>query len=379
MAWRPLLAGPAADAARATARELALRAVTTPCSAVDRTLFWAYAQLVLDEPFASEQYDRAIDELVAQLLAGARHTMLYNDGLAGMGWALTHVLDGDGDGLLPMLDETLLHATQVVPWRGDFDLSQGLVGHGVYFLERLRGTTDAPLARAGLARVVSQLAATADLTADGACWHTPAERLPASHRAQFPHGRHDCGLAHGTAGAIALLSRVRDHAGAAALCADAVRWLVAQRGPASPLGGRFPAFAHTGASFEPSRAAWCYGDPGIALALWRVAPALALATARDCALRPPGRCHVVDPALCHGSAGLLHLCNRFYQATGDATFAEAARGWLAVTLQAVALWGAPPFALVDGALGVALALLAAVAPVEPAWDRFMLCDLPTGV
>jgi len=378
MAWRPLLEGPIAGAARATARELALRAAAAPCSAVDRTLFWAYANLVLDEPFASEQYDRAIDELVAQVLAGARHPMLYNDGLAGMGWALAHVLDGDGDGLLPMIDEALHQVTSAVPWRGDFDLSQGLVGHGVYFLERLRGG-DAPVARAGLARVVAQLAATAERTADGARWHTAAERLPASHRARFPDGRHDCGLAHGTAGAIALLSRVADHAGAAALCADAVRWLVAQRGPANAVGGRFPAFAHTGAPFEPSRAAWCYGDAGVALALWRAAPALALATARDCALRPPARCHVVDPALCHGSAGLLHLCNRFYQATGDTLFAEAARGWLAITLQAVALWGAPPLALVDGALGVALALLAAVAPLEPAWDRFLMCDLPPGV
>ena len=31
--------------------------------------------------------------------------------------------------------------------------------------------------------------------------------------------------------------------------------------------------------------------------------------------------------------------------------------------------------LLDGAIGVGLALLAAVHPIDPAWDRMLLCDL----
>lgn len=379
MAWQPLFDGPFADYARRMARELALAAAAAgaPASPVDRTLFWAYASLALDEPFARAHYDRALDDLVAQLLAGVRHPMLYNDGLAGIGWVLAHVLDGDGDGILPMVDRTMLHVVSAEPWRGDYDLSQGLVGHGLYFLERLRGRTasDAPLAAEGLARVVAQLAACAERTADGACWHTAAEHLPDSHRARFPRGRYDCGLAHGVAGVIALLERAADQPGAAALRDDATRWLLAQRGGVNTVGGRFPAFARTGEAFEPSRAAWCYGDLGVAVALWSVAPELALETAHDCAARGPLRCHVVDPALCHGSAGLAHLYNRFYQATGDHRFAAPARGWFAATIEATALWNAPEYRVVDGKLGIALALLAAVTPIEPAWDRMMLCDV----
>jgi hypothetical protein len=37
----------------------------------------------------------------------------------------------------------------------------------------------------------------------------------------------------------------------------------------------------------------------------------------------------------------------------------------------------PSATLLDGAIGVALALLAAIQPVEPAWDRLLLCDVPT--
>jgi hypothetical protein len=36
----------------------------------------------------------------------------------------------------------------------------------------------------------------------------------------------------------------------------------------------------------------------------------------------------------------------------------------------------PESSLIEGAAGIALALLAAVEPVEPAWDRMFLCDLP---
>jgi hypothetical protein len=102
----------------------------------------------------------------------------------------------------------------------------------------------------------------------------------------------------------------------------------------------------------------------------------------------------VDAGLCHGAAGLGHLFNRLFQATGEPVLAEAARFWLE---QALALrrpgrgfggyearirggdgaptWVAEP-GLLTGAAGIALALLAATAPVEPAWDRFLLVAVP---
>ena len=396
MAWQPLLEGDAAAAALRLARAIALEVaqVSGATAAVDRTVFWAYASHALDEPFASAAYDAALADLAAQVLAGAPHPMLYNEGLSGMGWALAHVTD-DSDGLLARIDQAMLAIVSQPAWRGDHDLTQGLVGHGVYFLERLRGSEPADRAREGLERVVAHLAATAERTDEGACWFTRPELMQPVIRARWPRGRHDCGVAHGCAGVVAMLARAAalpdPPAAARALGADAARWLIARRLAPGEIGGRFPALVAPDEPIEPSRSAWCYGDLGVAAVLWHAEQHLGLArglaheTALDGVVRGTTHYNIEDVALCHGSAGLAHLYNRFHQATRDPAFADAARSWYGATLVAdtlpalpgFELWGAHWHRLLDGAIGVGLALLAAATPIEPAWDRIMLCDLPT--
>jgi hypothetical protein len=57
----------------------------------------------------------------------------------------------------------------------------------------------------------------------------------------------------------------------------------------------------------------------------------ALAIARRAAGWPADK-SVFDVGLCHGAAGVGHLFNRLFQATGEDCFAEAARFWLERTL-----------------------------------------------
>ncbi|HEX7277236.1 MAG TPA: lanthionine synthetase LanC family protein, partial [Acidimicrobiales bacterium] len=92
------------------------------------------------------------------------------------------------------------------------------------------------------------------------------------------------------------------------------------------------------------------------------------------AARPIQDAGVVDAGLCHGAAGLLHVSNRLYQATGDERQAAAARRWLepALTLPVA---GA---GFLEGRAGVGLALLAATTDVEPEWDRILLLSGATG-
>jgi lantibiotic biosynthesis protein len=394
MAWQPLLEGAPAEAALRLARAIALEVAKVTGAAVDRTIFWAYATNVLDEPFANAAYDAALADLVAQVLAGAPHSMLYNEGLSGMGWVLAHVTD-DSDGLLTRVDQTMLEIVSQPAWHGDYDLTQGLVGYGVYFLERLRGAEPAARAREGLERVVAHLAATAERTASGACWFTRPELMQPHIRALWPQGRYDCGVAHGGAGVVALLARAAalpdPPAGARALGEEAARWLIAQRQAPGPVGGRFPGLIVPDKPVEPTRSAWCYGDLGVATVLWSaeqhlgIAPGLAHETALDGIVRPTTHVNIEDVALCHGSVGIAHLYNRLYQATRDPALGEAARQWYAATLvtdtvaalPGFALWGTHWHRLLDGAMGVGLALWAAATRTAPAWDRILLCDLST--
>jgi hypothetical protein len=205
-------------------------------------------------------------------------------------------------------------------------------------------------------------------------------------------------MAHGLAGVIAFLGRccasgVRD---AGPLLHRAVSFLLSQEGRSG--GSCFPLTLVPGVDVPGSRAAWCYGDPGAAVALllaargagepaWEV---VARRVARAAAARPRDACGVVDAALCHGAAGLGHLFNRLYQATGDEELGAAARAWFGEVLArradgagiagyrshdpapgATVPWD-DDASLLSGAPGIALALLSATASEEPVWDRVLL-------
>jgi lantibiotic modifying enzyme len=336
-------------------------------------------------------------------------------GLAGVGWALAHLggrlpgLDAADD--LAEIDEALLLHLEQSPWSDDYDLIRGLVGLGVYALERLSPGAEAPSrAAACLERVLDHLTETAERRPEGVTWFTKPAWLSAEARAKAPGGYYNLGLAHGVPGVVALLGQVgaatplspceRTEEGGRvrALLDGAVAWLLAQERP-----GGFAGWVEPGKDADrPARLAWCYGDPGVAAALLGAARCVqepawerqALAIARRAARRPAEHAGVRDAGLCHGAAGLAHLFNRMYQATGEPELGEAARLWLMRTLQmrqpgrgvggyeawmrgdeGASAWVADGSLLV-GAAGIALALLAAVTPVEPAWDRMLLVAIP---
>jgi hypothetical protein len=282
------------------------------------------------------------------------------------------------------------------PWPGDYDLISGLVGFGVYALDRL----PRPLAAACLERVVERLDELAQRDGDRVSWHTPARLLPEWQRKIAPGGYHNLGLAHGMAGVVGLLGAA---AGAGALApaghrllAGVVDWLLERRLPAG-AGAWWDSWLVAGVEPKPARSAWCYGDPGVAAALLAAGRgcaredwcAAALAAMVGVADRPADKSGIVDAGLCHGAAGLAHIFNRFYQATGDERMGAAARRWFAHLLamrrdEGVA--GFPAYhpvpdeqprwvaeaGVLTGAAGVGLALLAATTGSAPTWDRFLL-------
>jgi hypothetical protein len=186
----------------------------------------------------------------------------------------------------------------------------------------------------------------------------------------------------------------------------AVAWLLAQR-LADTTNGHFPSSIAPGLGVTIGRrVAWCYGDLGVATTLLLAArlvgePAweeVALRVALEVANVPVDLAGSVDSALCHGAVGNAHLFNRLYQASGDVSFAVAARRWYERALAmrgdggigGYRVWGYHPMALsgtpqalppptwvdspavLDGAAGIALALLAAVSDTDPGWDRLLL-------
>lgn len=329
--WEPIANTPAVWAAIE-------RLAEAPSPVPDRALLATYLATVRDDDSASG----ALADLVAAFERGFEQPALIG-GLAGAAWVANHVAP-ESDELLAACDASL--ARTLDDWRGPLDLTHGLVGVGIYFLDR-----DSELAVRARARVVELLAAR---VRDGT-WPTSPEDLVEWRRAKHPRGLVDCGVPHGVGGIVGLLRRID---ATSPLAEAGTRWLLAQR-----QGDAMPALIVDGDA-KLGNTAWCYGAPGACLALggpreltgWLAAP-----------------WSVDEVTLCHGAAGLMHMANRMYQATRDEAYRRTALAWLDGVLARIA--EVPAGDLLEGSVGVALALLAMASELPPAWDRMLLCDV----
>jgi hypothetical protein len=349
-------------------------------------------------------------------------------GATRIGWTIAHVVGDDADiaAACRVIDEPLERA--LASWDGDYDLIGGLVGFGVYALER--GDAGRSIAE----KIVGHLERTARPRFGGLAWHTRPELLVDIQRAEAPAGFWNLGLAHGMPGVVAMLARfVRagfEPARSRALLDAAVTHLLAAPGAATdPKPSELdianadwkpsaaspdianadpkPSAAPHYVNWQPallaptSRLAWCYGDLGVAVALvgaaqmandarWRTH---AIALAHACADRSDSQGDLAEAGLCHGTVGIAHLFNRLAHALDEPRFAGVARAWIGRTLawrragEPIAGFPSldptvegfamqPDPTLLTGAAGVALALHAAISEVEPTWDRLLLVDLP---
>lgn len=400
--WHALLdAAPrreALDAAWSIVEELVGGAaeVVDPWSAAQRALVLVeHGRLTGDHRFARDA--EALAEHAARLTASTAMDARFIKGFVGVGWLFEAMQDAPPDAELPEdlddsdeIDDAVakLLDRRPRPSTAYFDLVSGLVGMGVYFF----GRPPSPRNRARLEEIVYRLEESAEYLDDGIAWWGHSVLAPGRGVDGF-----NLGLAHGVPGIVAFLARALARGIAPArtrmLLEGAVQWVLAQRMPDGP--SRYPTVCTERGPDGPARAAWCYGDPGVALALMAAGSAAdrpdweaaAVELARGAAARPIESCQVGDASVCHGAAGLLHVFNRLYQASGDRALRDAAIFWLGPTLRLLAdgRWDGVPGAddlpsakessILEGKAGIALALLAAASDRAPIWDAMILADI----
>jgi class I lanthipeptide synthase len=382
-----LLSGEAAAQALAAAKAIAGDLTGDPLAAsslglagglAGLALLFAYLERSLDDPEAGERAERCLDRAITQLAELPSPGASLYHGYTGVAWVVEHLATGElateDEDPNAEIDAVLLSHLRRSPWQEEFDLLGGLVGWGVYALERL----PRPSASDMLGLLVARLGECAEHGEHGVVWRDPR------NVARQP----DLGMAHGAAGVIALLARI------------------VREGPGNPEAARLLAAAVDGVlsrialrgATKDDDLAWCAGNAGLSIALLAAGRAcgrddwegLARRLATAAAERYLDDAGGFDSALCHGTAGLAHLFHRFYQATGDPGLLAAARRWMERTLaqrrpgqgiggyqsrgrQADGRIGwIPDPGFLGGATGIGLALLAAATPVEPAWDRVLL-------
>jgi hypothetical protein len=317
-------------------------------------------------------------------------------GFTGVAFAIAHLADlvETEPDTLPDLDSAIANVIDRDPWRLDWELMVGLLGLGVYGLERAA----TPTGRAIAERAARHLAAIAEHAPTGATWRVMGGEYPAELLEANPDGFYFLGTAYGVLGAICFLAAT-GAAGIAsdpALLSDAVAWVRALDRPDRPH--RFPGYLAAGWDGDDGMSrGWCAGDTAVGLAL--VSAGLATGekdwvdhgvavTIQGAKIgETPG-----DLSLCHGAVGHGHMLNRLAQATGSDELAHLARlayrRGLAAREPGTGIGGFsqiargpkskdPGFApsLQLGATGIALGFLAATSEVAPDWDRAFLMTL----
>ena len=311
-------------------------------------LLYAY----LAQSSGQERHAKVSERLLRQAVASLPNSALppgLLQGATGVVWCVEHVgrllgvraPAGEDTDLAGSFDRLLETSLASAHWESVLDLVDGVVGIGVYALERL----PRPTAVRCIERVLDRLEAAAVQHSTGVAWHSRVfEEVGDGSLAATGPVVVNVGMAHGMAGFIAFLSAIctagHELERAGRLLRGAVEWLLAHRIHGDTTGGLFPAVVEPGRVLSPSRSAWCYGDPGVATALVSAAMALGQCDWRHAALQTGlASCAVRfrdsgvrDACLCHGASGLGHMLNRLFQATGIPEFGEAARRWLRVTV-----------------------------------------------
>ncbi|WGH92296.1 lanthionine synthetase C family protein [Auritidibacter ignavus] len=167
-------------------------------------------------------------------------------------------------------------------------------------------------------------------------WWVPAALQPTPQdKEMYPFGDLNLGLAHGVSGTVAALVSLVENEGpsddlleALSFATDWIRRWKQEANEISYWPARVPAQYDREPDRTPShfsRAAWCYGTPGVALTLARASRVL---DAKDLEVEAldtlishlgvPWREWKLDgPTFCHGNSGTLQVISRMWQLTGD--------------------------------------------------------------
>lgn len=357
--------------------------------AAEAALLLSHAGEVLSAPDLVTSAARYLDEAVD---AASTAPIRLLDGLLEV--ALTvHVLNPVAADL-GMIDSFVLEILGD-EWPGEWELLYGLAGIGVYLLAR----RNVDVCRDALDKLIGLLERGAIASRVGLSWRTDARFVGPSlgalpSRQQAPDGYFALGMAHGVAGIVALLSRMHLAGVGRGRVDDLLRrsteWLRHQKQRSGPQ-----CYPRVAGMLDPQFfPGWCWGDLGVALALYASGIALKerayLREGEALGLQATNDLSAGDTGFCHGSMGVALIAAEFFNATGNPRFAGAAEVATRKALGSrVAKKGIGGFrtwsnshhrwqadsSLLTGAAGSALSLISLTRPLPPVWSGWFLADI----
>ena len=322
-------------------------------------------------------------------------------GLAGIGWLYEYlsqrkIIDYDTNALLEEFDGCLEKELHNFLQQGNYDFLHGGVGVALYFVKRSAKKRELVSV---LNRFLKDLERLNTKQEDGAI------KWLSALGDRDPKWGYNISLSHGMASIVAILSKLYQIEGidkekTETLLRGAVQYILAQEIDKDKYGSFFPNLAlENTPTITKSRLGWCYGDLGIASALYQAGNALkeerwinkALEILLFAALqrRDLEDNFVRDAELCHGTSAIGHIFYRMWWNTKLPQFKDAADYWFNQTLKMATFedglagykilyvfenkpqWKTE-YGLLMGISGIGLALLTYYYETDPAWDECLL-------
>jgi lantibiotic modifying enzyme len=336
---------------------------------------------------------------ISEQLQNKSFVFSYCQGLAGVGWLFEYLstrdyLNIDTRILLQDFDSPLEKVLSNAMKENHDDLLHGGLGIVLYFLKRIgKKNTWSSL----IENFVVHLQSTATpLVYPRVGWLTPVSLSE-------PRLAFNFSLSHGMSGILLVLCKICQNCDSKAifksilpLIQGIVYFMFEHEATRANKLSFFPSVVFP--EEEPSlhsRLAWCYGDLGVATALYYAGQTLSRQDWIDKALeifvfaaekrRDLKENGIIDAGLCHGSAGVGHIFYRMWWNTKMPEFKRAADYWFDITLKMAdfhdGLAGYKSFrahgyendySLLTGIHGIALALLTHYYEACPAWDECLL-------
>ncbi len=323
-------------------------------------------------------------------------------GIAGMGWVLDHLQNADfieikNENPLADLDSYLFKMMVSYMEKGNYDFLHGGIGLAHYFLGRYKLTKVTKLKESYKNMLSEFVSLLKELSSSGnghLKWSSVVKR-------DTGEIGYNLSLSHGMASAIGILTKlhITDDFGKEVekMLKGAIGYLVSFQNSEADAFCLFPKWVPKSGGLEyDSRLAWCYGDLGVGLSIWKASKALGDAQLSHRALeifkhaikrKSPEESYVIDTCLCHGAFGNAQIFNRMFKETKLDIFKEAAGYWIQQGLdKSVHKDGYAGFkewdtlnntwkteiSLLEGVAGIGLTIIDHLADFETNWDECLM-------
>lgn len=363
-------------------------------------LFQFYYSKFLDDQEHADLGVEILNHCIENLNNG-KASPTYCSGFAGMSWAFIHL---EQEGFIDMDDELLTeldaHLCAIMVFNmksGNYDFLHGAIGYGFYFLKRFKNTKSEKLKaryKTYLLGLIGLLLKVSETTGNMTKWLSIVN-------IETGEKGYNLSLSHGMSSIVNFLSRLYIYDDfrnkVEGMLCGSVNYILSFKSENENTLSLFPSYIKEDGSADwKSRVAWCYGDLGIAISLWRASKVLnnlglgvmAIETLKHTTKRLSEESSlVVDAGICHGSYGNSQIFNYMYNETNEESFKKAASFWLQDGLNKAIFedgyagykqWSGvnkdwrKELTILEGVAGIGLCIISHLSKSDTNWDECLL-------